>query len=257
MTGRDALVGFTGLVGGNLAARREFAVRVNSKNTDELRGGVFDHVLFSAARAEKWRANADPASDAAHVDELIGLLGSFTADRVTLVSTVDVYGTPRGVDEDSPIEVDGLHAYGANRRRLEQAVADLHARSLVVRLPALFGPGLKKNVVYDLLHDNQVDRIQPASSFQYYDLTRLADDLDVLWRADVRTANLVTEPVTTAAIVEQAFRRAPLPPSDALPVVGYDVRTRHGGLFGAAGPYIEERAAVLSRLTAFVAGVAA
>lgn len=252
MTTQDALIGYTGLVGGNLDAQRDFGVHINSKNTSELRGGRFGHVVFSAAKAEKWRANGDPAADARHIDELIDLLRSFRADRVTLVSTVDVYGTPRAVDEETTIATDGLHAYGANRFRLEQAVATVHPRSLVVRLPALFGPGLKKNVVYDLLHDNQLEKIQPASSFQYYDLTRLADDLDLLWSQNVTLANLVTEPTATAAVVDRAFRRAALPAAPAIPVVGYDVRTRYAALFGQRVPYIERSDAVLARLAAFV-----
>jgi len=256
MTAPDVLVGYTGLVGGNLDAQRVFAVHVNSSNAGELRGGAFGHVVFSAAKAEKWRANADPMADARHIDELIALLASFHAERVTLVSTVDVYGTPREVDERSPVRAQGLHAYGANRYRLEQAVADLHERSLVVRLPALFGPGLKKNVVYDLLHDNQVDRIQPASSFQYYDLTRLADDLDVLWANGVALANLVTEPTLTATVVERAFAQRPLPSSSELPVVRYDVRTRYGALLGGDGDYIESSDSVLARLSGFVQNAA-
>lgn len=252
MSAPDALVGHTGLVGGNLAAQRSFGLLVNSKNTDELRGGRFGQVVFSAARAEKWRANADPAADAAHVDELIELIGSFTADRVTLISTVDVYGAPRQVDEADEIDTDGLHAYGANRYRLERAVAALHPGALVVRLPALFGPGLKKNVVYDLLHDNQVEKIQPASAFQYYDLSRLAEDLDRLLASAATLANLVTEPVKTADVVESAFERTALPVQDAQPVVHYDVRTRWAGLFGQDGMYIESRPEVLDRLRTFV-----
>lgn len=252
MRGPDVLVGFTGLVGGNLDAQRPFGLRVNSKNAAALRGGQFGHVVFSAARAEKWRANADPSADAAHVDELIDLVGSFSAERVTLISTVDVYGTPRDVDEATAIPVDGLHAYGANRLRLEQAVSRLHPRSLTARLPALFGPGLKKNVVYDLLHDNQVEKIQPNSSFQYYDLARLSDDLELLWQAGVALANLVTEPIPTSRVVESVFGRAPLPEAPSVPVVRYDVRTRFGGLFRQHGAYIEQRDAVLDRLAAFV-----
>lgn len=251
MSGVDVLVGYTGLVGSNIARARDFGLVVNSRNSDALRGGQFGHVVFSAARAEKWRANADPAADARHVDELIDLLRSFTAERLTLVSTVDVYGVPRDVDEDSPIDTAGLHAYGANRHRLELAAASLHDRSLVLRLPALFGPGLKKNVVFDLLHDNQVDKIQPTSEFQYYDLTRLADDVDLAWGASLGRLNLVTEPVSTATVMQHAFDRDPLP-NEASPSVRYDVRTRWGRVFGETGPYVERRASVLDRLVAFV-----
>ena len=63
-----------------------------------------------------------------------------------------------GVDEDSPAPTTGLQAYGRNRRRLEQIVAG-RFDALVVRLPALYGPGLKKNALYDLLHNNAVDKI--------------------------------------------------------------------------------------------------
>lgn len=247
----DVLVGFTGLVGSNFASSRDFDLAVNSRNSEDLRGGRFGHVVFSAAKAEKWRANADPTSDARHVDELIDLLGSFTAERLTLVSTVDVYGAPRDVDEDSPIDTADLHTYGANRYRLELAAASLHDRSLVLRLPALFGPGLKKNVVYDLLNDNQVEKIQPRSEFQYYDLTRLADDVDRAWQAELGSVNLVTEPVTTAEVMQRAFDFDAVP-SGASPIVRYDVRTRWGEVFGQSGSYVEDRSSVLDRLSAFV-----
>lgn len=249
----DALVGATGFVGGNLATQREFDLCVGSRTADILRGSDLDHVVFSAARAEKWKANADPEADARHVDDLIDLATSFTAGRVTLISTVDVYGTPAGVDEDSAVDTRGLHPYGANRYRLERAIAAAHEHVLVVRLPALFGPGLKKNVVFDLLHDNQVERIQPGSAFQYYDLRRLGDDLDRLWAAGVPLANLVTEPVPTTAVVHRVFGRLPLPSRDDLPRVHYDVRTRWGSVFGSSDTYIESGDRVLERMRDFVA----
>lgn len=252
MTVDDVLVGYTGLVGSNLAAQRDFDIQVNSRDSDRLRGGSFGHVVFSAARAEKWRANASPDVDAAHVDELIGLLGSFSSERITLISTIDVYELPYGVDESSRIETAGLHAYGANRYRLERAVADLHRRALIVRLPALFGPGLKKNVVFDLLHENRVDLIHPDSEFQYYDLGRLGDDIDKLWSAGVDVANLVTEPVATRAVVEQAFHRSPLASGDGTKVVRYDVRTRYASVFDEGGAYIESQRSVLDRMERFI-----
>lgn len=255
MSATTALVGFTGLVGGNLREQRSFDMLARSTNAVVLRGERFEHVVFSAARAEKWRANADPAADERHIDDLIDLASSFTSERVTLISTVDVFAQPVEVDESAPVDLSGLHAYGAGRRRLEEAVVAAHPDVLVVRLPALFGSGLKKNVVYDLLHDNGVDRIQPASSFQYYALDRLGDDIDTAWAAGIHLCHLVTQPIRTERLVEEVFRRAPLPPS-AAPVVGYDVRSAHAALFGVRGDYLETADQVIARMGEFVARTA-
>lgn len=246
----DVLVGSTGFVGGNMAKQREFDLLVSSRNSAELDGGVFGDVVFSAARAEKWRANQDPAADSAHVGQLEHLLATFSCERLVLISTVDVYGEPTGVDESTPIDTIGLHAYGLHRYRLEQTARELHDSVLVLRLPGLFGHGLKKNVVFDLLHDNQVDRIQPASSLQYYNLANLGHDIERARRLRLELLNLAVEPVSSADIVRDVFDREPLPDRPALPVVRYDMRTRHGEPGGNG--YLYSRESVLEQLREFV-----
>lgn len=204
-TGRTALIGYTGFVGSNLANLRSFTDRFNSANIAEIHGQHFDEVVVSAARAEKWRINQDPASDRVHIQELEQILGNFTTDRLVLISTVDVYARPVEVDERTPIDLDQLHPYGAHRYRLEQFVRQTFTESQVVRLPGLFGPGLKKNVIYDLLHDNNVDRIHRAGSFQYYDLTRLADDLERFRTLDAGLVNVTAAPLRTDQIARACF----------------------------------------------------
>lgn len=248
----SVLVGYSGFVGGNLLQRRHFDLLVNSANTEELRDGAFGEVVFSAARAEKWRANSDPDHDAAHITQLEDLMSSFTSERFTLISTVDVYGTPVDVDESTSVDTGGLHAYGLHRYRLEQAARRLHGDVLVARLPGLFGSGLKKNVVFDLLTDNEVQKIQPESSFQYYNLAHLSDDLEWAWRNALGLVNLVTEPVTTAAIVDAVFERSPLSTPIGVPAARYDVRTLHAGLRAAHSHYLYDRHAVLTEMREFV-----
>lgn len=204
-TVRTALIGFTGFVGSNLERKREFTDRYNSSNISDIRGKHFDEVVVAAAKAEKWRINQDPASDLAHIEELEQILASFTTDRLVLISTVDVYATPVEVDELTSIELAGLHPYGAHRYRLEEFVHRTFSNHQVVRLPGLFGPGLKKNVIYDLLHDNNVDRIHHAGSFQYYDLTRLAADLERLNTLDADLVNITAAPLRTDLIAEICF----------------------------------------------------
>jgi len=246
-----ALVGSTGFVGGNLAVQQQFDVLVNSRNGAELEGRHFDTVVFSAAKAEKWRINKDPESDRAHIAELEELLSSFTAERLVLVSTVDVFGVPIGVDEDTEVDTEGLHAYGLHRYRLEQFARERHPGALIVRLPGLFGSGLKKNVIFDLLRDNNVDRIHPDGLFQYYNLAHLSADISTAQDAGLSLVHLTSEPIATREIASTIFGVSLDTPEGAA-AGRYDFRTRHAGLFGGEGPYTRSREATLAELREFV-----
>ena len=70
--------------------------------------------------------------------------------RLVLISSIAVYRDSRGKDEQSPMETEGLPPYGANRLQLEQWVREDFPDAMIVRLPALYGKGLKKNFLYDL-----------------------------------------------------------------------------------------------------------
>ena len=69
---------------------------------------------------------------------------------MVLVSTIAVYADSRGCDETSPLPAGELPAYGRNRLQLERWVREDFPDALIVRLPALYGKGLKKNFLYDL-----------------------------------------------------------------------------------------------------------
>jgi hypothetical protein len=124
---------------------------------------------------------------------------------------------------------------------------------IVVRLPALFGPDLRKNILYDLLHDNQVDKIDPAARFQFYDLSGLWSDILTAEAAGLSLIHFATEPVLTADIVARFFPGAPVgePPPRGSPA--YDIRTRHASVFGGSSCYLQDRDEVMRRMSAFVA----
>ena len=70
----------------------------------------------------------------------------------------------------------GALLLGAAGRRAAGCPAARPARfpgALIVRLPGLFGAGLKKNLIYDFVHDNRLDLIHPDGQFQFYDLERI------------------------------------------------------------------------------------
>ena len=251
----DALIGHTGLVGGTLLRQREFAARFRSTDIDQIEGKRFRRVVCAGAPAVKWWANANAAEDLAGIERLMRHLERVEAERFTLISTVDVYGTPAGVNERDAAPVRGLHPYGLHRAMLEDWARERFARCHVVRLPALFGPGLKKNALFDLMHGHRLDAINPASRFQWYPLARLADDLDRVEAADVPLVNLVTAPVEMRAVQSLFFPGKRLG-GEGQPV-SYDVRTRHEALFGGSDGYALNAAEVMAEMARFLAGCGA
>lgn len=246
----SALIGYTGFVGSNLLRQRSFDACFNSSNIDDISGRSFDLVVCAGAPAEKWKANADPGLDSDVIERLTRALEHVNARRLVLISTVDVFLDPRDVDEDSPVPTAGLHAYGRHRRRLEQIVAS-RFETHIVRLVGLFGPGLKKNVIYDLLHENQIDRIDARSVFQFYDLGRLWQDIATAIDNELPLVHLPTEPVSVAEVARAGFGLE-FENSTQSPPASYDVRTRYAALFGGSGSYIEPKSLELAGIANFV-----
>ena len=247
-----ALVGHTGFVGSHLAEQVRFDLLFNSKNSQDLRGKDLDLLVFSGAKAEKWKANQDPAGDAAHIDELIDLLGTVKAKKAVLISTVDVYLRPNEVDEMSEASTQGLHAYGLNRLRLENFFNTHFQDSYIVRLPGLFGKGIKKNVVYDFLNNNQTEKIDSRGVFQFYDLSWIWKDIAKAMERNIRLLNISVEPTSVADVAKVAFGRDFK--NEVLPQAArYDMRSRYAELWAGSRGYLYNRDQVLAAMKKFVA----
>lgn len=149
--GRIGLIGDTGFVGGALIQQIQFDRTYNSRSIDAIRGEVFDVLICAGAPATMWIANAAPEADAANLERLAGAIGEAKIARLVLISTIAVFDdVSRGYTE-STAHYEQKKAYGANRRRLEVVLQESHDAT-VVRLPALFGPGLKKNFIFDIIN---------------------------------------------------------------------------------------------------------
>jgi hypothetical protein len=231
-----ALIGHSGFVGSTLKRQSAFEYMFRSSDIDAVDNREFDTVFCAAAPAQKWKANADPEADRRVVDGLIGHLDTITCDMFVLISTVDVFADPCGVDEETPVQVEGLHAYGLNRRRLEEFVQERFEHHLVVRLPGLVGPGLQKNVVFDLLHENNLEAVDSRGVFQFYPMVNLWWDVGTALRAGLPLVHLTAEPVEVTTLAQEGFGRSFENHLDK-PVARYDFRTRYADLFGARGDY--------------------
>jgi hypothetical protein len=249
---RRALIGHTGFVGSSLSAAGGYTDFYNSRNIGAIAGGHFDEIVCAGISAVKWLANREPEKDWQGIDALLQPLSAAKADRFTLISTIDVYPDPAAqTDEDFDPSGPPNHPYGQHRLAVEKFVTERFGRVLIARLPALFGAGLKKNLLFDLLTGNDIGKINPSSSFQWYPLHRLANDIETARTASLDIVNLFPEPVATSDILARNFPDAhTAAPSEPAP--HYDLRTRHAALFGGQNGYIASRQSVLEDIGSFV-----
>lgn len=247
---RTALIGYTGFVGGHLHRQLEFSDVFNSSNIQAIQGQEFERVYCAGAPGRKWWANQHPDEDAQSIDTLITNLKQIKTKSFILISSVDVYPQPLAVDEETPIQIQDLSPYGKNRLRLEQFVIEQFSDAVVVRLPGLFGHGLKKNIIFDFLHNNQLENINAQSSFQFYNLEHLSEDIQTALDCELSLVNLATEPTTVQEVAKECFDQ--YFQNTSAPQAKYDVHTCFAECFGATGLYIRNKAQVLTELKAFV-----
>jgi hypothetical protein len=246
------LIGYTGFVGSNLNRAATFDAHYNTQNIGDIKGQRFDLLVCAAPQAKKWWANQNPDADLTLIQQLIDHLQQATVDRFVLISSVDVFPRITEVDERFDCASQDNHAYGRNRLHLEQFVIAQFPQVHILRLPGLFGPGLRKNVIFDMMHGNEVEKINPESRFQWYDVTRLWQDVQTAIAHDLRLAMLATEPVATAAIQQRCFPGLTLGGITSAPVY-YDVRTCYADVFGGVHGYMLNQSQVLDAIDRFVA----
>ncbi|MCI8550410.1 MAG: NAD(P)-dependent oxidoreductase [Lachnospiraceae bacterium] len=145
----NMLVGYTGFVGSNLYETGQFEAAYNSKNIEEAYGMNPDLLVYAGLRAEKYLANCAPQKDMEQIFQAEKNISKINPGKLVLISTIDVFKNPGGVDETSVVDTENLHPYGYNRYQLELWVRKTYPNALIVRLPGLFGKNIKKNFIYD------------------------------------------------------------------------------------------------------------
>lgn len=309
------LIGHTGFVGGALLRQAAFEACYNSANIADIEGCAFGTLVCAAAPGSMVEANRTPERDAAQIAGLTQRLGKVRAERFVLISSIAVLADFAGGDDEGTQAFQQDLAYGRNRRALEAFVEAEFPGSLIVRLPALYGAGLQKNFLFDLMNPVpslltgaklgelaaaldgdlaawarilyspdaatgmlRLDRAaltsdprRPAleqalaelgatalqfhhrdTTYQYYPIDRLWQDIGTALEAGLSHLHLAPEPLTAAAIHQALTGRAM--PETAARLHAEDMHTRHASLWGAAGAYQFDAACTLAGLAAFFAG---
>lgn len=246
----NALIGFSGFVGQTLLKQSKYESLYRSTDIEKIDGQSFNDVVCAGTPAQKWIANRDPEADLRNIEGLIAHLRTIRCNHFTLISTVDVFNRPIGVDENSPVDEVDLHAYGKNRRHLEKFVESHFPDHLIVRLPGLVGPGLRKNVIFDFLNDNNLGVIDSRGVFQFYPMINLAYDIATARKAGLKLIHLTAEPISVADVSAQGFGM-PFEQHLGNAPASYDLRTLYAPLFGGSGHYQYSRRETVQAVRAY------
>lgn len=201
------IIGNTGLVGQTLSEFYDFDYEFNTKNINSFdefcQDG--DELFLSCLPATKWKVNKDIKADIENINSIIKIIQKFEYSKITLISTIDVYcDSPTKSNEDYKINVSELN-YGIDRLLFELLIKKLvkTKKLQIFRLPALFNKNIKKNIIYDLLHNNNVSDINTNSTFQWYNLDNLPSDIEKYSSLypNQEIFNLFTEPIETQEII--------------------------------------------------------
>ncbi len=299
-----ALVGYTGFVGSNIYDKRDFDRVYNSSNIREAYGTKPDLLIYAGLRAEKYLANTDPNKDLGAVRAAGDNIEKINPARLVLISTIDVFKNPKGVDENSEIDTEGLHPYGYNRYLLERRVREMYPDALIIRLPGLFGKNIKKNFIYDYINlipsmlkeekfielsekepelkefyskqdngfykvsvnDDRKDYLKgifkklgfsalnftdSRSRFQFYDLKRLRNDIQIAIDKGLKLWHPATEPVSAGELYHYLTGKEFTNELNGAPA-DYDYRTIYDSLFGGKNGYIMDAEEIKKRIRDFV-----
>ena len=247
----SALIGYTGFVGSNLLNQNDFDYCYNSKNIADVQNRRFNLVICAAPSAVKWKANQNPEEDLAHINQLITSLKKVDTSFFVQISTIDVYPSPVNLDEKSPIDTTHHHPYGKHRMYLENFVQSHFDKHLIIRLPALFGNGIKKNLIFDLLHNNALNLTHKDSTFQFYNLANLWNDINKARDNKISLLNITSVPTSSKEIANTCFDLE-FENITANPPVHYDLKSCHAELFGGKNGYIYSKEQVMYDLTHFI-----
>lgn len=246
---KNALIGCTGFVGMTLNKQCDFTCSYHSTDISLIENETFDQVICAAAPAQKWYANLHPDEDLQNIKKLISHLETLKTDQFILISTVDVFKTPVCINENSRVITEGLHPYGLNRYYLEEYIRARFKHHLIVRLPGLVGAGLKKNILFDFKHNNQLQAINSEDIFQFYPMVNLWKDISFALKNNLSLVHLSAYPIQVKEIASKVFNLSFKNKLDR-PTIRYDMRSLYAPLWGKE-LYQYDRRASLEAIRAY------
>jgi len=244
-----AIIGARGMVGQNLYNLYNSDNKVYSITRDNIEtynNLKFDIVFVTAADGRKYLANKEPYSDLIAIMSLLNALKFYQTDKIVLISTIDVYNTNNNIGNENTKLSFTVPNYGSNRLLLEFALDDLFKEKLlVIRLQGLIAKNLKKNLLFDIKNRRTLPNFSKETTFQFYPLNRLRNDIALILKARLKLCNLSAEPISINEIYSIANREQIKSSAKNSIVLNYNIKSIYHSLsLGNNGYWLDKNSVI-------------
>jgi nucleoside-diphosphate-sugar epimerase len=181
------VIGAHGFIGQNLVRRLQSTgvqveLALSTTPVDTFVGRSFDAVFFCAGNSRTYLAERDPLTSLQQdVFALHDYLRRLTYGTWVQVSSSAVYPpTSQSKIESAALGLQDVSVYGAHKLLAERYVTQVAERWVIVRPTGFFGPGAKKNLLYDIRHGRRDIYVRRGSWLDYLSIETFSDVLRTL-----------------------------------------------------------------------------
>ncbi len=201
-----ALIGYTGFIGSNLKKLYKTKYNYNSKNISKIKNKNFDLLFCAGTSSKRWIANKNPKKDLGDIKKLTKFLENIKVKKFILISSIEIYGLKNNKNEKDKINKKHNSSYGINRLYLEDFVKEKFKKHLIIRLPIVYGKNFCKNVIYDLLNQNEIEKLNAKDLVQVYNVQNLKKDINFCLKKNISELNIATEPIGLGYLAKKIFK---------------------------------------------------
>ncbi len=163
---RIGVIGCGGFVGsalcGFIAKTDNELIGINKKNYNDFINSEFDILINSATPSKRYWALNNPLADfKATVGLTAEIVYNWRYKKLVQISTVSA-------------KLQLNHPYGIHKHLAEQLVLNSNQNNLVIRLGNLFGEGLNKGIIYDIIKGNPLF-VSGDSRYSFIDVEKAAE----------------------------------------------------------------------------------
>ena len=182
----------------------------DTSNICNIQNKHYDLIYCAGLYSHKDYINKNGDNDLINIFNLQENLISCNIKRFILISTIEIY------DKSFQLQNENNHyiskeSYGKNRYYMEEWVISNYTNYNIIRLPNVFGLGLKQNIIYDILNNNCLENINLNCFYQWYYIDNLIYDIDWILKKNIKIINLFSEPIETKILIIKCFPRYIIP----------------------------------------------